>query len=207
MKSTVAWWRRASEWALSHSTVPSSLKRPNALFIILAMVVSIGLADYASGIRISLAVFYLVPILLAVAWFEWAVAAAVALACVVLRLAGDWVSSGSHALPLWVWWNSASSLVVFVFVVWVFSNLLTCTAARAARGGADVGAAASVEQRRRLEHELATASSNERNSMGQELHDDICQHLVGTTLAAKVLAQRLRAGGERAGGGGTASSR
>lgn len=27
--------------------------------------------------------------------------------------------------------------------------------------------------------------------MGQELHDDICQRLVGTTLAAKVLAQRL----------------
>src|SRR5436309_118384 len=44
----------------------SAIGRRKALFVVLAMVLSIGLADYASGIRISLAAFYLVPILLAV---------------------------------------------------------------------------------------------------------------------------------------------
>src|SRR5205085_4356020 len=73
---------------------------------------------------ISLAAFYLVPILLAVASFEWAAAAGVALACVVLRLLRDWASGEPKGWPLWVWWNSASSLLVFLFVIWIFSNLL-----------------------------------------------------------------------------------
>jgi signal transduction histidine kinase len=191
MKANAA-WRKASEWALSRSTAPPTLGRPQALFILIAMPLTIGLADYASGIRISLAVFYFVPILLAVAWFGWEVALGVAFGSVVLRVLGDFVSNDEHSLPLWIWWNSSSTLLVFLFVVWIFSNLLNLYRQLEQRvGERTTELLEAVDQRRRLEHELLTVSSNERNSMGQELHDDICQHLVGTTLAAKVLAQRL----------------
>jgi signal transduction histidine kinase len=185
-------WRKASDWVLSRSTEPPTIGKRQALFVLCAMLLSIGAADYASGIRISLAVFYFVPILLAVAWFGWEVAAGFAFTSVCMRLLGDFASNDEQPLPLWIWWNSASRLLVFLFVVWVFSNLLGLyrqLEQRVAERTDDLLQA--VDHRRRLEHELLTVSSNERNSMGQELHDDICQHLVGTTLAAKVLTQRL----------------
>jgi signal transduction histidine kinase len=187
-----ATWRKASEWALARFTVPPPLPKPQALFFIVAMLVSIGLADYASGIRISLAVFYLVPTLLAVAWFGWEVAVAVVLASVCIRIVGDFISSGEQSLPLWIWWNSSSSVVVFLFIVWIFSNLLGLFRQLEERvTERTLALLEAVDHRSRLQHELLTVSSNERNSMGQELHDDICQHLVGTTLAARVLAQKL----------------
>ena len=185
-------WKRASERALSRFTAPPPLAKPQALLFVAAMVLSIGIADFVSGIRVSLVVFYFVPIVLAVAWFEWKVAVGIAICCVCVRVLGDFASNHEDRLPLWVWWNTASSLLVFLFVVWIFSSLLGLYRQlehRVAERTAELVEA--VNCRRRLEHELLTVSLNERNSMGQELHDDICQHLVGTTLAAKVLAGRL----------------
>ena len=126
------------------------------------------------------------------AWFGWETAVGVVFASVILRVTGDLIANGGRPLPLWSWWNSASTLLVFLCIVWIFSNLLQVyrqLEQRVAERTAELSRAS--EHRRHLEHELLTASSSERNAMGQELHDDICQHLVGTTLAAKVLAQRL----------------
>ncbi len=156
------------------------------------MLLSIGLADYASGIRISLAVFYLVPIVLAVAWSGWEIAIGIVFASVCIRVLGDFISSGEKTLPFWIWWNSTTSLLVFLFIVWIFSNLLGLyrqLEERVTERTAELLEA--VDLRIQLQRELLTVSSNERNAMGQELHDDICQHLVGTTLAARVLAQKL----------------
>ena len=185
-------YRRASDWVLTRFTAPTTLRARQALLIVIALLLSIGWADYASGIRVSLAVFYIVPILFSVAWFGWEAAVAVVFASVVLRVVGDLVANDGEPLPLWSWWNALSTVVVFLSIVWIFSNLLSLyrqLEQRVAQRTAELSEAA--EHRRRLERELLTVSSSERNAMGQELHDDICQHLVGTTLAAKVLAQRL----------------
>jgi signal transduction histidine kinase len=156
------------------------------------MLLAIGLADYASGIRISLAVFYLVPILLAVAWSGWKTALGVVFASVCMRVLGDFIASGEKTLPFWIWWNSTTSLLVFLFIVWIFSNLLGLYRQLEERVTARTAELLeAVDLRSQLQRELLTVGSNERNAMGQELHDDICQHLVGTTLAARVLAQKL----------------
>lgn len=182
----------ASDWLLSRFTHRTTRTRAVSVVIILGILLAIALLDYASGIHISLAVFYLVPILLATAWLSPRAGVGIAVLSSVLRTTGDIASIGVQALPLYSWWNAFTALLVFLFVIWIFGNLLglyRSLEARIVERTAELIDA--VDRRRRLEHELLTVSSRERNAMGQELHDDICQHLVATALAGKVLAQRL----------------
>lgn len=57
--------------------------------IVAALLALVGFADFESGIRLSLGLFYLVPILLAVAWFGGRVGILVVLASMLLRVSGD----------------------------------------------------------------------------------------------------------------------
>ena len=50
-----------------------------------------------------------------------------------------------------------------------------------------------VTDRRRLEKELLEAGERERQRIGQDLHDDLCQQLTGISCLARVLRQRLAA--------------
>ncbi len=167
--------------------------RTRSLAIVLSMVLGIGWTDYASGIWFSLQLFYLIPIVLSVAWLGWRAGCAVAIICVLVRTGGD-VAAGifAHVEPFAFFWNRVVDLGVCGLVVWSFNALLTLQRRleqRVAERTADLREAAKA--RSELEKELVLLSARERNEFGQELHDDICQHLVGTALAAKVLASRL----------------
>ena len=48
-----------------------------------------------------------------------------------------------------------------------------------------------VQQRKRLEAELLTAVETERERIGQDLHDDLCQRLSGTAMMISVIATRV----------------
>jgi PAS domain S-box-containing protein len=48
-----------------------------------------------------------------------------------------------------------------------------------------------ASNRRRLEREILEASANEQRRIGQELHDGICQQILGASFGMEVLAQRL----------------
>ncbi len=48
-----------------------------------------------------------------------------------------------------------------------------------------------VRNRTRLEGQLLTAIESERQRIGQDLHDDLCQHLGATALMAGSLAKRI----------------
>jgi signal transduction histidine kinase len=182
----------ASDWVLTQFTRKPAVSRQLALVSVVAGILSIALADYFSEIRISLTVFYFVPILLAVAWLGVRAAIGVAVASIAFKIIGDLVEASDHSLPLWGWWNAGSTLLVLLLVVWVFGKLLSVYRQLETRVAERTKEILDLsEHRRLLERELLTVSSNERNLMGQELHDEICQHLVGTTLAAQVLSQRL----------------
>ncbi|NUZ07368.1 sensor histidine kinase [Piscinibacter koreensis] len=182
----------SSDWILTQFARQASLSRHQALGIVVAMILSIALADYLSEIRLSLAIFYFVPILLAVGWLGTRAAVAVSVASIAFKLIGDVFELSGGPLPFWIWWNAASTLVVLLLVVWVCGHLITLYRELEQRVAERTREILMLSQeRRRLERELLNASANERNLMGQELHDEICQHLVGTTLAAQVLCQRL----------------
>lgn len=48
-------------------------------------------------------------------------------------------------------------------------------------------------ERRRLEKEILEISDREKQRIGQDLHDDLCQHLVGISLVSNVLYEELAA--------------
>jgi PAS domain S-box-containing protein len=55
---------------------------------------------------------------------------------------------------------------------------------------------AEVEHRRRLEAALLTAIEEERQRLGQDLHDELCQQLTGISLLSASLAMRLSPRGD-----------
>jgi signal transduction histidine kinase len=57
-----------------------------------------------------------------------------------------------------------------------------------------------VEQRRRLEIELLTAVETERQRIGQDLHDDLCQRLGAIALLSGSLAKEVSVLDEKLGG-------
>ena len=48
-----------------------------------------------------------------------------------------------------------------------------------------------ITERRRLEKEILGISDRERQRLGQDLHDDLCQHLVGISLVGNLLYEDL----------------
>ena len=50
-----------------------------------------------------------------------------------------------------------------------------------------------MAERERVERELLEISEREQRRMGQDLHDGLCQHLTGATLAGQVLEEKLAA--------------
>lgn len=49
-------------------------------------------------------------------------------------------------------------------------------------------------ERERLQRELLEISEREKQTIAQELHDGLCQHLAGTAMMTKLLQQRLASG-------------
>lgn len=63
------------------------------------------------------------------------------------------------------------------------------------------GIGVDITDRRRLEREILEISDRERRGMGQDLHDGLCQHLLGLAMMSVALADRMeRAGLEEAKG-------
>jgi PAS domain S-box-containing protein len=60
-----------------------------------------------------------------------------------------------------------------------------------------VGVATNVTERHRLERQVLEISDREQARIGQDLHDGLCQHLVGLAFAANTLEQNLAAKGLR----------
>lgn len=184
--------KRAADWLqLNVSGLPTQ-KRSRAILIIVMLMIVIGLSDYATGINVSLLLFYLIPVTLAIAWLGWRSAVLVAIGSELLRLIGDYFANGGNNLPTWNWWNAVGALPVFLILIWILDAFFSLNRQLEQRVKDRTAALVdAANTRRQLEKELLAVGSRERNLIGHELHDEICQHLVGTALAAQVLAQRL----------------
>jgi len=143
----------------------------------LILLLAVGGLDWITQPQIGLSIFYLIPIAL-VTWkaSRWA-GMGMALAAGAIWLVVEWMTNKSYtdaAIPIW---NAVIRTAFFCLV----SGLM-----------------AEVLERRRVElslreseRQVAEASDREQRRIGEDLHDGLCQQLVGAAFAARKLAARL----------------
>lgn len=183
---------RLTDWALTRFTRLPTGGRRLTLLGIAAGVLAIGWADYVTGTRMSFVVFYLVPVALATAWLGRTSGVLWAFASVAIRFMADTAEDKQVFSETWLWWNSIGSLFVFLTVVWILDALIRFHRQLEERvRERTVELEQEVRKRQAVQRELLDLSGRERNEMGRELHDQLGQHLVGTAMAAQVLAERL----------------
>lgn len=153
---------------------------------------AIGVIDYATGVEFTLGIFYLFPIL-AVAWWgtRW-YAFPLALISVLISVGGDIANGFDPSSPMVPLWNNTIRFVFYIvsaqLAVWLrlLKNELQM---RVDQRATEI--TSETIERERLEHELLASSEREQRRIGQDLHDGLCQHLTGASLAAQVLLRKL----------------
>lgn len=168
-------------------------RRRKTLAAVSASVFFVGWVDFATGSRLSLAVVYLLPVVLATAWLGRRAGVITAAASMAVRFLADLLGADSGIAQTWLWWNSLAGLVVCLVVVWILDALIRLHRQLEQRvRQRTLELEQETRRRQEVQRELLDLSANERSAMGRELHDQLGQHLVGTAMAAQVLAQRLQ---------------
>ena len=153
----------------------------------------VGVIDYLTGYEISLLIFYLLPVALAV-WFvssRFAVLISISSICIWLvggHRGGSRLSpSGRHRMERFHRDRllSGCDLVAGEFATVHFRT--------GGHGFAQRTAALTEEmtERARLEIEILEISEREQRRIGHDLHDGLGQHLTGTALASRVVIDGL----------------
>jgi signal transduction histidine kinase len=171
-------------------------QRSRIVFITMALLIVaiIGFVDYLTGFETSYSVFYLLAIGLA-AWFVGrSFAIFISILSVVVSLAGDLAKGAHFSSPLVPAWNAVILIAFYLVVVWLLTLLRLLQRELEARVQQRTEALQDeITERERLERELLEISEREQRRIGQDLHDSLCQHLTGTTLAVQVLEEKLAA--------------
>jgi len=166
------------------------LPRGIAIASTFGIVAAIGLIDYATGYELSFSVFYLVAIA-ASFWLAGArLAILVAILSIGIWILGDWTAGMRDSFILG--WNAVITMTFYMIVLallaWLKSSHDTLETRIRKRTAA---LRDEMAQRERLEKEILRISESERQRIGYDLHDNLCQHLTGTAIAALNVEQDL----------------
>jgi signal transduction histidine kinase len=186
-------WGRALGRALVGGSDPRRQGWLTAVSI--ALVVGIGFLDFIvdDDDHVSFRLFYSIAVMLAVTARGWGFGAVIALASVGVMTAGDLQPEGGRASALVLTWNAVISLGTYALIIWLLASLLNLhrEVEQRVQDGARALAREATE-RERLERVIVNHSEKERMSIGHDLHDGLCQHLMGTAYVARMLADDLR---------------
>ncbi|HVT74677.1 MAG TPA: sensor histidine kinase [Lacunisphaera sp.] len=159
----------------------------------------LGWIDYVTGPSLSLQVFYLAPILLALAWLGVPAALFASVCSVAVRVGGDYVLGAEYTRRPTLLWNSLGHLAIYCAVVWAVGSLLRLRRELEQRVVArSAELAEEILTREQLQRELIEISERERRTIGNDLHDGLGQHLTAMAYAAQVLTHQLAAGDKSA---------
>jgi signal transduction histidine kinase len=182
-----SFWRRV---------IAQSDRRLRRLLIAItfAMVAVIGLADFLTGIQLSMLVFYFLPVCLAVAAVGRRFGVLIAFVSVATWLVGDYAAGAHYANLLIAGWNALIALGTYLVVVWLFALVLGLHRKMEERvRQRTIALTEEIMERERLEKAVLEIGERERHSIGRDLHDGLSQHLTGTALVAQAVEARLAA--------------
>ncbi len=165
------------------------MMKPRQVITLSVLTVAVvGYFDYISGFENSMVLLYLAPI--AAATWSMGVRAGIVISILsMIAWIGSDIAAGiPHIRP----WNVISDFAAYLSFVVVLSLLRTALAETQARVDQQTQALRrELRERRRLEKEIVAVAEHERQRVGRELHDNLSQHLTGTSLFAQGLANRL----------------
>ena len=183
---------RPAFFRLDFVTRPPTWGRILSAFVVLALIVAVGLLDFLTGPDLSLRVFYDIPVALAVIWLGGWAGVIACVGCVSCLYFAAWIENASYAQAPAIWWNLPVGFISYLVVVWILHALVGLHRQLERRVQQRTAALErEISARLQLQRELLLTSDRERSAIGQDLHDGLCQHLVGTAMAAQVLAGKL----------------
>ncbi len=170
--------------------------RPGSTFgaLALALMVLAGIAglDYFTGTEISFSISYLAAVGLA-AWFGGRVCGIwVSILSAIVWFALERLQGVRYSQPWIEYWNALVRLGFFVIVSLLLSKIRALTSNLEGTVREQSAALTSeITVRQRLEHDIINISESERERLGQDLHDEVAQDLVGIACSLDLLARRL----------------
>jgi signal transduction histidine kinase len=186
-------------WVLAMIDFGNQRSRTWSVAVVASLVAALGWLDYVTGTRVSLGLFYLVPIILSALWLGWRAGCTVSVICIVVRVGGDLIYGGDKSTPLSIFWNRTAFLILYVMLVGLLHALISLQRQLEFRVRQRTAALAQALQARdELQRQLVQTAGRERSSIGHELHDGLGQHLTATAFAAKMLSSELEATGHPA---------
>ena len=166
--------------------------RLSVFAITLLLVLAVGLVDYFSGDQIYWSIFYL----LAISFAVWNVGALFALVTAGLSIAswllGDWAAGAAYPNRFVPIWNASITFGFYLVVIWLLFRLKSFHQMLEMRIHERTAALRDeMERRQRLEKSVTEITERERQRIGHDLHDTLCQHLTATSLSLQVLSAKL----------------
>ena len=166
--------------------------RPVSVAIIAGLLVFLAFVDWITGPYVALRLLYDIPVVLAIIWMGRAAGIVTAGVIVTIWLG---MATASHALYVqWpqILWNVPVYFAGYLVLVFPLASLIRLHRELELRVRQRTAALErEISTRLQLQREVLFTSDRERSAIGQDLHDGLCQHLVGTALSAQVLAERL----------------
>jgi signal transduction histidine kinase len=150
----------------------------------LALAIIIGFIDYVTGYEVTIWPFYSIPILLMIWFGDWKLAVFFS---VLSTFAWWWVDKSSGHIYSSEWlrvWDAIVRLMFFWLVMFAGSTFKEQRDTSRAR-------IELLERSQQLEKQIISISERERERIGRDLHDGVCQFLSAIGITAAMLKQDL----------------
>ena len=161
-------------------------KQPRFLLFVevVALEIVVGLIDYLTGYDVTIYPIYSIPILVMVWFGDMKMAAVISVLSALFWWEVD-KASGHFYISEWLRiWEAVMHFMFFslvMFAGWVFKKQRDNMRAQLEL----------LERAQQLEQEIITISERERQRIGRDLHDEVCQYLAAIGITTSMLKQQL----------------